>query len=134
MDDYNDIEDRNELREELKTQYFEYTTKKLCFFDGKKETVLTEDYTGFEDYATDKAVIVYGARKVDDSKKIKMSEVDYIYDVESFARDNVSAALYVGVEGKTSELKNEKATDITLTADGKTGYFLDKNDEEKGEA
>lgn len=133
-DEYDDIADRNELREELKTQNFEYTTKKLCYFDGKKETVLTEDYTSFEDYAADKAVIVYGARKVDDSKKIKMSEVDYIYDVESFARENVSAALYVGVEGKTSELKNEEAFSVRLTDDGKTVYFLDKKDEEKGEA
>lgn len=131
---YRDVDKRNDLREDLKEENFEYTTKSLVYFDGKKETVLTEDYTSYGDYAADKAVLVYGARVVDSSKKIKISEVSYAYDVRSFAQDNVSSAWYVAVEGKTSELKAEEPSYFNLTADGATLYFLDNIDEEKNTA
>lgn len=136
-DAYESIEERNEFREELKNENFEYTTSKLVFFDGKKEHVLTEDYTGLGDYALDKAVIVFGARKIDNSKKIKMSELGEwpsTYAVRSFAQEGVSSAYYVGVESKASELSAEDPSSFRITDDGKTLYFFDNYDEKKNTA
>lgn len=138
MNAYETIADRNEFRQELKETTYAYTTEKLAYFDGKKETVLAEDYTDYTTYADDKAVIVYGARKADESKKMKMSEIEYfygaIYDVENFAENNASETLYVGIEGKAVALGGEDPYSIRLNEDGKSLYYLDNHDEEKNTA
>lgn len=138
--EYSDKEDRDELREELKSEKMEIYTYSLCYYDGKKETVITDafnedSYEYWDDCAIDAPVIAYSTIKKEDADKIKLSEIDSIYDVEWMIEDALDSSsasgYYVAVKGKATELKTKSEVPyISVNSSGTTVYYLDDVDED----
>lgn len=128
-------QNRDSLRESLKEAKLTTTAYTLYYYNGTESTAVTETMTqsGAVDYALDKAVLVIKTAKAAQVEKVKLSEVDGVYDV----REKVNKALDTEKEmnlvaGTTlSAIEQEKATQFNLANDGSALYFLDDVDEEK---
>lgn len=84
----------------------------LYFWDGKKGTQVSKNYSGWDDYAADAAVLVY-------------------YEVDEDDED-YETTYYVAVKAKASELKLEDIRSITLKPNGKELLAIADYDDEEG--
>ena len=124
-----DKEERDELREDLADEKMEISTYSLCYYDGKKETVLTEnfDYSSYDyECSVDAATILYSTCETKDIEKVKLSEIEYYWDVEDLIEDaqSDSKKYCLAVGGKVSEIEQSEADNFDLSDDGKTIYFI----------
>lgn len=136
MDKYYAKQDRDYLRENLKEYRLYQDIYTLCYFDGKEETVITENYLSYKEYAYDAPVLLYTACDIDSVKKIKISEVQYAWEAENQINEafEKAATYYVATEEKTAELDVQKELGYAyMTEDGSTIYYMDNIDEEKNE-
>lgn len=133
--DYEEVADRNYLREELKNTVYGTSKYTLHYFDGKKDTVVTESFSGsWETRSYDAPILVfYEAAKQGDSK-IKISEINGTWDVESFLSNGEAKSenFFVAIKANAQEIDVEdKALDFTIAEDGKAIYFLDEGNQKK---
>lgn len=136
---YLDKLDRDELRESLADYTMSHSNYSLYFYDGTEEKVITDAFVydpysiTVHDLAVDTPVIVYMAYNQSDFDKVKLSEINSIYEVE----DMVEAALYSSFEkyiatgDAATVFEQESAVGFKIADDGKTIYFIDKTDEDK---
>ncbi|MDY5648787.1 MAG: hypothetical protein SPF84_08490, partial [Lachnospiraceae bacterium] len=108
----------------------------LCFFDGKEETVITDSFDRNSCYAaaSEKAVITYKAYNQSDFDKVKLSEIESVYDVNNMI-DSVlatSADFYVAAKNTVSEIEKEKEVlNFGINASGSAIYYIDDVPESK---
>ncbi len=123
---------RDRLREELEEETLNQFTYSLHFYDGKKETVITNVFVGGYDsdysYASKAPVLSYEAYNQSDFNKVKLSEVESIYDI----KDKVETALfssterYIAVKGTATAVEQEKkAVNFTIDSSGTVVYYFD---------
>jgi len=124
-------QDRDSLREEMKNYTMSISTATLCYFDGKEEIVVTEDYlnSGFGLTVAAKPVVAYMSGKGD--VKIKMSELQDVYSawtVESMVEEKLTkgTGLNVAVNGMAYEIDALEPTSFRVSADGELLYYIDE--------
>jgi len=132
-------EDRDYLRERMAEWEVETTKNSLYYFDGKETVLVAEDFT-YDSYAFDfsasdqdpaMAILVEEAGEV---SKLKLSEVDSIYDAEDAVEDMLEASATAAIVkgGKLIMLDAEGDCEIELSADGKSVYYFTDIDDEYG--
>ncbi len=94
-------------------------TVKLCYYDGKKETVLTEEIAGVAAIAEDAPVIIFALKKAEDATK----------NVAEDGENKTPTEHKIAVKGKVSSVAHDDAQEFHLSKDGKTVYFLDNKTE-----
>lgn len=132
---------RDYYREQIETETLKRTVYTLCFYDGTKETVVSEntdggayyDYTylGDDDYicADDTPVIIYRKYDWSDFEKLKFSEL--LEDVSSFETSigralSSSVERYIAVKGTPTLVDDEEGTRyFIVNSSGTLVYYLD---------
>ena len=136
---YNAKATRDELRTTLAEQTMDRVNYSLHFYNGTKETVITdafarESYT--YDLADDASVICYEAYDRSVIKKVKISEIESIYDVREIVEDSSSSMTYIAVKEIATVVEPEKGiTNFTMNSSGTLAYYIDNipNDKNHGE-
>ena len=126
-------EDRDELREELEGETLDYSNYALCYYNGTKETVITDAfikdyYYSYYTYASDAAVIIYEAYNQSNFEKVKLSEVDSIYDIKSMVEAAMysSSERYIAVKNTATVIEQEKeAQNFSINSSGTVVYYID---------
>lgn len=130
--------ERDAIREDLAEAKMPDFSGTLYYYDGKVEKVLTDAYAydtfGFANntIAEDNPVIIFSIYNQSSITKVKLSEIDYVSEVE----DMVEAALYsssekyIAIKDSSSVIEQTEAKNFNITSDGKTVYFLDDVSEE----
>ncbi|MBE6963979.1 MAG: hypothetical protein E7443_05230 [Ruminococcaceae bacterium] len=124
---YWDKDSRDDLREDLKEETLEITNLSLCFYDGTEETVLTDTYDSGTS-ASDAPVIVFSAYDPSHIEKVKLSEIDDIYDVEDMVEEALytSSEFYIAVKDSATLIEQENtATAFRINTSGTIVYYLD---------
>ncbi len=125
--EYLEKESRDRLRENLNEKTVKIYNNILCYYDGKKETVITEEYNNFAAISEDAPVAVFNKYEREEIEKVKITDIEYATDV----RNMVDATLYpetksyIAIKGKMFEIVQDKPTEFRITSDGKAIYFLD---------
>ena len=125
--EYYERTEREELRLQLEDGTLETSTYELFYYNGKKAESIAKGTASSIDVAEEKAVVVYSVYDKSEVDKVKLSEVDYMFEIEDLVEEALfaSSKCYVAVGKKTSEIKQKDAYDFELDADGKTLYFID---------
>lgn len=125
---------RDNLRNGLAEVQLPESQCTLCFFDGKQEKVVSESfvYSEYEqlqyyDCSENTPVLVFRSLDAQKMPSIKLSEVDSIYDAQEAISDGLEEAqqFVLAVGATATELQTSQTTGFTLTADGKTLYYVD---------
>lgn len=132
-------ESRDELRADLEGETLEQSNYSLCFYNGTEEIVITDAFVGgyyYSDYtvASDAAVVSYEAYNQSTLDKVKLSDIESIYEV----KDLVEAALfssserYVAVKDSATVIEQEKeAGYFRINSSGTVVYYIDDIPNEK---
>ena len=130
---------RDELREDLEEEVLEQSNYSLCFYNGTEEVVITDafvndyyspDYT----YASEAPVISYEAYNQSSLEKVKLSEVESIYDIENMVEAALfsSSERYIAVKGTATVVEQEKeAINFRINSSGTVVYYIDDIPEAK---
>lgn len=119
-------QDRDDLRERLEEETVEVETATLCYYNGKKTTELSKNYSSYSTYASEKAVFIYSTLDKGAGSKVKLSEVEDYWDVRDMVEEALdeSGKKHLAVKGKTSELDIDDASYFDISKDGKTVFFM----------
>jgi len=132
---HSDIDCCHQIRYDI---YYFYEPMALCYYDGSKETVITDSALDsyFYSYSDDTPVIAYRAYDVPDKGNIlKISEIvknyaievtmwDGSYFIDDTIYKNISSA-YIAFGGKTTSLEEDLAVGFAISDDGDTLYYVD---------
>lgn len=137
-DKWRDKKSRDEIRELLTETTVADNVYTLCYYDGKKETVISENCvdSGY-DIARASKTPVAGYTQYDFSnlKKIKFSEIGSSYMSideikEKLGADALATAKeYIAIKGVAKEVEGNTVRDLRIASDGKTAYFLEGDKE-----
>lgn len=129
---------RDELREDLEEETLEQSTYSLCFYNGTEATVITDafvgDYYYNYTYASDAPVIIYEAYNQSSLKKVKLSEVESIYDIEEMVEAALfsSSEKYIAVKTTATIVEQKKeARNFRINSAGTVVYYIDDIPDEK---
>ena len=135
-DEWWEKEDRDGLREDLENETIEVEQYDLYYYNGKKVKTIAKNIDRYSmDYAADQAVLAYSVFEKEEVEKVKLSEIDYMYQL----RDKVESALeivgdtYVAIKDKTSKLGVDDIESLSISADGKMIYAVCDVDEDTSE-
>ncbi len=136
---YNAKENRDRIRLQLEDETLSQSSFSLYYFDGTESVVLTdalvEDYVLFDSvYAPNAAVTVYEAYNQSEIEKVKLSEIESVYDVKSMVEAALfsSTEKYIAVKGSATVVEQEKeATSFDINESGTVVYYIDDIPEEK---
>lgn len=125
---------RDELREDLEEETLEQSSYSLCFYNGTEEVVITDAfvdgyyYYSSYTYASNVPVIAYEAYNQSNLEKVKLSEVESIYDIENMVVAALfsSSERYIAVKGTATVVEQEKeATNFRINSAGTEVYYID---------
>ena len=135
---------RDNMRESLNEMKVTESNYSLYYFDGKKETLVSDaiyyyasEYSSpYATYNTakDAAVIWFESVEEGEKKTIKMSEITDTYYVQSMVREamNGSVGYQVAVKATASVLEEEEnISNIRISPDGSAIFYIDNVEEEK---
>lgn len=121
----------NDLRNALKEETVEQTDYSLCFYNGMEEVVITDTYVqdSYDSYtvATDTPVIEYKAYDRSGIKKIKLSEIENVYNTDIVqAVLYASSESYVAVKDVPTLIEQQtKADNFKINSSGTVVYYMD---------
>ena len=120
---------RDNMRENLKEQTFEFTKYSLYFFDGKESKLVAEELSDSYAYevCSDKEMLVASIVEATTLPKFKLSELDYASDVYSKLNeylDGRTKEYYLAVEAELHQL-DAAGDNLIFAPDGAAIYYLD---------
>ncbi len=125
--------DRDELRAELAGETVEIENHSLFYYNGQEVSVVTDGLGYYENnsVAAENAVIVYFAGRGEPAK-VKLSEVEWVYDLRSAVESALEASYecFVAVKGESTPIQQDDACAFDLSSDGDELYFIDNVPEE----
>ncbi len=138
---YNEKLDRDSLRESLRSETIEYSQYTLNYYDGKKSTVLSDNYDIYTYYYTEyyyrrsyeNAVITYLTYGEKDFENVKFSEITSVYTLKDMvtAARTANKEAFVAVKGNATAIEMETPNyAFTTNTDGTLIYYFDEVDEE----
>lgn len=130
-DAYKAKAERDELRRALKETSRTTDNDSLCFFDGKQETVITDNFYSVVNYvcATDKPVISYAVKEQSEREKIKISEISSIDDFynESAIQTDDSFENFIAIKGTATALEHNNVNTVRINASGTVVYYIEED-------
>ncbi len=132
-DEYYEKKQRDTLREELKEEEVSESVKELYYYDGKKETKISDNFISVESRSYKKPVIVFDVADEEEPKKVKLSEIKATYEVYDklgydFSSSSESSVIAIG--DKVSDIDEEDVKNVEITAEGDMIYFIANVDED----
>ncbi len=137
-----EIQNRNYIREDLEYYTFDQDVYTLCYYDGTDSVTVAENYVSWDDtyyssvydYAVDAPVMVYKTQREGGEVSVKMSEISSVWDVETLIYEAMSSGtdMYIASGAVSCEIDQSHALRPLLSDDGKTLYFIDDFNDEKG--
>lgn len=138
-DAYWEKKSRDSLRANLEGETLDQTAYSLCFYNGEETTVITDAFVDsyYSNYtvADDAPVISYEAYNQSNLEKIKISEIDSIYDVENMIESALfsSSERYIAVKNTATMIEQEKeVTFVRINSAGTVAYYIDNVSDESG--
>jgi len=130
---------RDTLRVDLESEVLSQSNYSLCYFDGEEDVVLTDAFVGdyyYSDYAfaADKPVITYTAYNQASFDKVKLSEIESLYEVSELVEAALfsSSERYIAVEGVATVVEQQKsATSFHINESGTEVYYIDDIPDDK---
>lgn len=133
---------RDELRADLEEETWEQSRYSLCFYNGTDAAVITDAFVAFVGvsyysdytYASDAPVIIYEAYNQSSLEKVKLSEVESIYDIEEMLEAALfsSSERYIAVKTTATVVEQEKeARNFRINSSGTVVYYIDDIPDEK---
>lgn len=137
-DKYQEKVERDSLREELKKEKVSKSTKELYYYDGKEGKKISDNFVSFISRAYTNPVIAFYVDEEEEVEKVKLSEIEYTYDVYDhiggdFSKSSGKMAIAVGDEVSNTEQEDVDAVEMSKAGD--LVYFVaDINEaKEKGD-
>lgn len=126
---------RDILRNKMKTEKVDISLSQLCYYNGNKEIVITENATGWRTYAKENEALIYSACEVATAEKMKISQLSSYVTAKEKVEEFLKAetGYYLAVGTKISEIEQENAKYISIDDAGKTIYMIDHVLENKEE-
>ena len=129
-------QDRDYLRESLDQNTYETTSYELYYWNGKDTSCITKNFLEeIRSGSSGNPVLFYRASEGEkELPKVKLSELSYageIYDKLSELSDT-KGLYYITSGGESAEVDLENFTSLTFSNDGKTIYFMQDVNPEKG--
>ncbi len=131
---YSEKLERDELRNALAEETVSRSLASLCYYDGETEQVLTDAYpveeNGYNSNYTvfaDEPIIVYSVASQAANVKVKLSEIEYAYDVETMVEEalNAGGEKQIAVQGAVATIEQTAAECFCFDMSGKNLYFVD---------
>lgn len=119
---------RDELREALKKTSLNKPGYSLCYYDGTKENVITNAFCDETICAEEAPVIYYTAYTQSAPEKVKLSEIENVYEVENKVRDALfsSSEKYIAVGDTATVVEQKKEADeFCINSAGTVIYYID---------
>lgn len=120
-----------EEREKLRTMGLEGRTvdiseNQLCYFDGKKEHIVTEKVAGYKNFAEDNAAVIYSVYNDSEVNKVKFSDIKNSYNIENMVREAFisNTSYYIAIKAKASEINQQGAYLFDISAQADSIYIL----------
>lgn len=143
-DAYYAKQNRDAMRQALGEEKVSERNYSLYYFDGKKDTLISESiyYYGYDasssyttvSTASEAAVIAYEVAKKSETKTIKMSEIQDIYSVKNMVTEAMQSdtELHIAAKEKDSVLKADKEIHcFRINEEGTLIYYIDNVEDEK---
>lgn len=132
---YYEKEERDSMRERLGEYKLSNAVRELyCYKDGKEKAV-DKYYAGARSYGTDTDILVFNRYNMENVPKIKLSEVEYMNEIESkyleAMMESMETCVYTG--GKTVVLGEKLDHTFMVDTENKTGYGVKVEKEERGD-
>lgn len=129
MKAWNERNQRDELRLELADETISEYDEILCYYDGKTEVAVADNYDSSITSSRDCPVIVFSAyQEYPAEEKLKLSEIGDVSEASQMIRDAIYSTreIYLAAQDKISEigLGETEASNFMITPDGKTIYFF----------
>ena len=130
ISDYVDFDvkgEKDELKKEIKEHKAESHHYELCFYDGEKtKTVAKGVQQENIQTATDRPVIFYSFNDFSKVKKVKLSEVNNVWEVEELILNQVEndKNYQVAVGAKATSIKQKDIVYSILSESGDAMYFI----------
>lgn len=127
---------RDELRYELEEDTYSYIEYTLCYFDGTKETVISDYiYDSYDLEASDETpIIYYESYNEPNFDNIKLSNLTDSYDAYDLIREALyrSPEYYLAIKSTSTEVEAEdKISNFKMNSSGSMAYYIDNVSEEK---
>ncbi len=142
LEAYDEKEFRDELREKLAEKTLEQSEYSLCFYNGTEEVVITDSFA-YDLYSTnpcadDAPIVIYQAYNRADIEKVKLSEIESVYDIEEMVEDALSSSedRYIAVRDTSTLIEQENKTwSYRINSSGTIVYYISSasEDEYQGE-
>ncbi len=112
LEAYKEKEARDEFRKLIDDESVSVSLYSLCYFDGNKETTITDVCSDMHLSARSNPVIIYGTYNGTSDVTVKLSDYSYIYDIKTAVESATILSYHLAVEGNT--VHEFDATDETL--------------------
>ena len=132
-DIYLEKKSRDNLRSRLSEETFSYENISLYYYSGEEESLVVENYSYAQAYAEDTAIISYKAYDRSSNKKINLSDIDSIWDLEDYnilSQFNDNTYVDVAINNSPLEINDNNVYDIEINDSGKDIYYVSANDDE----
>lgn len=127
--EYNEYVDklsRDELREDLAEETLYQSVCSLCYYNGEKESVVTEKYvSGTFEKTSDASVVSYSTSDTSKVKKVKLSEIESVYEFKNTVEEALSESVvrFICVKDKATEIE-QKDANIYINDAGTSIYYI----------
>ena len=132
-DEYYDKVLRDELREELESYTYPIETSSLYYYDGSESVEIADGVSDVMATGGAEAMVVYGKTETGDLPKVKLSEIEWSYDVMDLLDEafyGSAAEVFMAIGAVESEIDQETAVDFAFNTSCSALYFLDNYDDE----
>lgn len=126
------------LRERLAAETYSQKNYILYYYDGQEAEKVADSfvYSWYSDYvfAADTPMVIYQASGLSSIDKVKLSEIDSIYDVSDMIDDaqEEAADWYIATGSIALQIEDlNDATSFRIDSAGKTAYYIDDIPEDK---
>ncbi len=125
--EYQDMLEREELREELKDSTLERETKALYYYDGEEIVSVSDNYSGLKVSASDSAVIIFNECSESSFEKVNLSDIYSVYSLENLIEEETSYSYdtYIAVNAEKTLFEQTDAQTYRINSKGDTLFFVD---------
>ena len=126
LDEFSKKLDRDVIRQALADSELADYGATLYYFDGKEEKIVSDNYCGVKLLSDKKPLLVISTVGDASMEKIKMSEINYAYEVEETIKSALDAATKatVVIKETASSIELENPSNFVINEKADTIYFF----------
>lgn len=122
---------RDQLRQTLSEISAPNMTRTLCYFNGKEEVKISDNYSSGYNSAYERAVLVFRTLDSSSMTAVKLSEITSVDAVYNAIEASRNATTYnVAIKGTAHAIEVDGIEDIAINRTGKVLYYMAEVNEE----